>query len=425
MHYSVIIIGGGMAGIKTASDLFKAGETNTLILEARNRLGGRLKSQKSTKDPSVSYDFGASWFHDGLKNPLFEKAKKLANVDYFYDDGKYVYVSEDRKNVPTWEFEQIVADIETFGKLYFEEDHERNDVTVKEMCSLYLRKHEKDLSRSQLKYSQQVVRMWLEMWDGISWEAASAKHTFFWGVDHLGRNAYVKNGYRTVFQNEVNELPYKYQKNNIQLNTQVTRIDYENSGLVKVVTKDGSVLPEYEYGTLGKVIFEFEQCFWPKDVHRFYILASELTSKGAARPWQSPTLIINYSAMSDVPSLVFLTQSPVSQQIEHMKPNEIWDLFEPVIRQIATGPVSKPFNTLKTEWNSDPWARGSYSASRIDTENTDKICEILAGGINNRVRFAGAETIGGSSNGCAHGAFYSGEREARYILQKSKTSSKL
>lgn len=464
MHYSVIIIGGGMAGIKTAGDLYKAGVKNTLVLEARDRLGGRLQSQNSSLNPNVCYDFGALWFHDGLKNPLFEKARKLGNVDYFYDDGKYVYVSEDCKSIPGWEYERIIADIETFGLLFFEKDPQRADITVRELCSLYLEEHRQDLTENQLKYAQQVVRLWLELWDGILWDFASAKHAFLWGVDHLGRNAYVKNGFINVFKNELIELPESYQKGNIRLNTQVTDINYEQKDIVTVSTSNGTTytsdyvvvttplsvlritdktegqylnwtpplpnkfklfLPGSEYASLGKVVLEFKECFWPKDIHRFYILASELSSAGTARPWQNPTIVVNYSAMSNVASLVFLTQSPVSLQIENMTTKEIWDLFKPVVQQIATGPVVEPFNILRTEWNNDPWARGSYSAGRLNTQPTDEICDIMAGGVTDRVRFAGAETMGGSSNGCAHGAFYSGEREARHILQKIKAFPKI
>ncbi|OBA22940.1 FAD/NAD(P)-binding domain-containing protein [Metschnikowia bicuspidata var. bicuspidata NRRL YB-4993] len=420
MHYSVIIIGGGMA----------AGQSNTLILEVKDRLGGRLKSHNSTLKPGVCYDLGALWFHDSLRNPLLEKAKKLGNVEYFYDDGKHIYASEHYRSVPAWEYERVMADIETFGF------------------------HGGELISCQAQVSQQVLRMWLEMWDGILWEVASAKHFFSWGADHLGRNAHDKNGFETVFRNELAELPEAYQKQNIRLNTQVTHINYENNDYVTLTTSEGSVytsdyvvvtaplsvlritdqndrhilnwapslpqrfqnfLPECHYGSLGKVVLEFEKCFWPTDVHRFYILASEMSSLDIVRPWQNPTLIINYFAIAKVPSLVFLTQEPVSTQVERWSGKQIWQLFEPVVKQIATGPISEPFEILKSDWNNDPWTQGSYTAGRINTRLADEGC----------LRFAGAETIGGSSNGCAHGAFLSGEREARFILLQEKVLSKI
>lgn len=464
MSKSVIIIGAGMAGIKTAIDLYNAGELNTIILEARDRVGGRLVSKQSTLNPKVCYDLGALWFHDGLTNPLFKKAKKLGNIDYFFDDGEHRYLSETDKSIPNWVFDKILPEIEAFGQLLYMNDPERPDMTLKDVCLLYLKEHGNELLPDTRKYAIQVVRLWTELWDGISWDQASAKHSFIWGFDHFGRNAYVKNGYRTVFQNELDELPRWYQENNILLEKQVTKIDYSNPDLVSVTVSDGSVYtanyvvvtapasvlrivdpadqyyidwapslplhitsfwPETEYGSLGKVVFEFDHCFWPESVQRFYVLASGVESSGSAKPWQHPTIVVNYRAMSDVPSLVCLTQDPLSKQIERLTKQEIWALFEPVIKQFATGPVQEPFNIINTEWNSDPLLRGSYSAGRLNSRSTDDFCAVLANGVTKRVRFAGAETIAGSSNGCADGAWYSGEREALFILRDLKVKNKL
>lgn len=452
-----------MAGVKTAIDLYQAGVLDTVILEARDRVGGRLVSHRSTLNSNLKYDFGASWFHDALKNPLFEKAQKLGNVNYYFDDRKYVYLCKDSKEIPTWKFERIVGEIADYVSLAYEEDPLKKDVSLREICDEYLAKYGKHLTSDEKKYAKQVVRMWSELWDGISWEDTSAKQANYQS-GHYGRNAFVTNGFATVFQNELRELPKWYQENNIKLNTHVKHIDYSNPKLVKVTTSSGEVYtadylvstipfsllslsdsadkcfvswnpplpprftsmwPDCVFGSLGKVVFEFEQRFWPKDVERFYVLASEDDSSGQARPWQHPTLIVNYYAMTSTPSLVCLTQEPVSRQVENMSQEEIWKLFEPIISQIATSPVRKPFKVHNTPWNKDEYTRGAYSAARVGSIDNSIICKTFTSGLTDRVRFAGAETIDGSSNGCAHGAWYSGAREARHILKHSKASSKL
>lgn len=459
--YSVIIVGAGMSGVKAAGDLYKAGQTNTLILEARNRLGGRLLSQQSMLDPKVYYDFGALWFHDGLENPLFEKAKKRGNVDFFFDDGKFHYVAEDNDDIPVWDFERVVLEISTFGRRFFEKNPHHNDITLRDMCQKYLEAQEKHLTAKEKKYAQQVVRMWMEMWDGILWDQASAKHSFLWGEDHLGRNAYVKSGFYHVYESELHELPRAYRESRIKCDVQVKHIDYLNPQYVTITTSKGetyqakhvivtaptsilritdpadkcrlewtpslperltSLWPETEFGSLGKVVFEFDECFWPEDVQRFYVLASELATAGDARPWQHPALIVNYKAMGSVPSLVILTQNTVSKQVENMSDELVWQLFRPVIEKIATGAVKKPFKVLRTPWNNDVWTRGAYSAGRLGTRPTSEVCDLLAEGVTKRVRFAGAETVSGSANGCVHGAYLSGEREARFILAQQNQS---
>ncbi len=41
-NYKVLILGAGMAGIRAAKTLYDAGITDFLVLEATNRIGGRL-----------------------------------------------------------------------------------------------------------------------------------------------------------------------------------------------------------------------------------------------------------------------------------------------------------------------------------------------------------------------------------------------
>lgn len=43
-HVEIVIIGGGMAGLAAAKQLLNSGRSDFLILEARNRIGGRIIS---------------------------------------------------------------------------------------------------------------------------------------------------------------------------------------------------------------------------------------------------------------------------------------------------------------------------------------------------------------------------------------------
>lgn len=94
-----IIIGAGMAGMKTAIGL-AGGVDDVVVLEARDCVVGRLVSVPSTTNRGVCYDFVALWFHEALVNPLLAKARRLGNVDIFFDDGKHVTVAKDRPDLP-------------------------------------------------------------------------------------------------------------------------------------------------------------------------------------------------------------------------------------------------------------------------------------------------------------------------------------
>ena len=52
-----IIVGAGLSGLTTANILLENGETNFIIIEGRNRIGGRIMTKNTI-------DLGATWFQD-------------------------------------------------------------------------------------------------------------------------------------------------------------------------------------------------------------------------------------------------------------------------------------------------------------------------------------------------------------------------
>lgn len=71
---SVIIIGAGSSGIAAATKLLENGITNITILEAENRIGGRIYSV-SIKDSYV--DLGAEFCHGEIGNVVYQAVKNL------------------------------------------------------------------------------------------------------------------------------------------------------------------------------------------------------------------------------------------------------------------------------------------------------------------------------------------------------------
>ncbi|WP_431281883.1 flavin monoamine oxidase family protein [Humitalea sp. 24SJ18S-53] len=69
----VLVIGAGAAGIAAARALVAAGRS-VLVLEARDRVGGRAWTIDT---PEGAFDAGASWLHSGRTNPLTPLARGL------------------------------------------------------------------------------------------------------------------------------------------------------------------------------------------------------------------------------------------------------------------------------------------------------------------------------------------------------------
>ncbi len=72
--YDAIIIGAGVSGLAAASHLDSQGY-RTLVLEARDRLGGRVHSKAVGEE--MRCDLGASFVHGKYDNPIHALMKKL------------------------------------------------------------------------------------------------------------------------------------------------------------------------------------------------------------------------------------------------------------------------------------------------------------------------------------------------------------
>lgn len=74
-HVKVLILGAGAAGIKAAETLHGKGETDFLVLEGNNYIGGRIQDG-TFEQKKIS--LGSSSINGiGDKNPIWKLAKKL------------------------------------------------------------------------------------------------------------------------------------------------------------------------------------------------------------------------------------------------------------------------------------------------------------------------------------------------------------
>lgn len=86
----VLIVGGGLSGLALADQLHRAGTAFHLV-EARSRLGGRIKV---LRDGTAGFDLGPSWFWPG--QPLMDGLTKRFGLPVFaqYSEGALCYEDE-------------------------------------------------------------------------------------------------------------------------------------------------------------------------------------------------------------------------------------------------------------------------------------------------------------------------------------------
>merc|ERR1712123_411194 len=89
----VIIVGGGLTGLTLARNLTQQGK-KFIILEARNRIGGRIHSVD--KQDGAVVEMGATWFFPHFKN-LFKLLKEIkVELSEQYLKGHTMYESDEK-----------------------------------------------------------------------------------------------------------------------------------------------------------------------------------------------------------------------------------------------------------------------------------------------------------------------------------------
>lgn len=476
IEVEVCVIGGGVSGLKAAHTLLNySGSTysskDLILLEAQDRLGGRIFTDRKSSKLGLSYDLGASWFHDSLSNVVLEESIEDGSFnimkDGYYDDKNVKVFASDNDgplDVNDMKLHRVREDIEKFIELYYFEDLYKKDMSLNEIVELFMEKHSSRLTTEQRKYCRNMLR-YLELWYGITWDKISAKYSF---MEHQGRDLYNKKGFDFV----VNKLSQGIPRDRILLSHPVTSIDRNNkNGSKKVAVRSSNgptvycnyliitvpqsilalsplhtygitwtpplpsnitnAIEKIHFGALGKVIFEFESCWWDNNEDRFEILAdltdNSLLSSSLNLPpesFQFHIQVINYAAVykdsGKGASLCILTQSSLTDYLES-HPQHAWPYFKTMLSKLALNDskVTDPVNIITSNWTNNPYIRGSYCAIETGDDPLDIITQLngeyTCGLTEKNIRFAGEHTILDGS-GCVHGAYTSGEREALWIL---------
>lgn len=444
-HHEVIIIGAGIAGLKASQEL-ALHNIDYLLLEARNRYGGRIW----TKD---GYDMGASWAHDTLSNDLFnlclenklvkdkqeESANGVQKYGLYYDDLKPMMFSAkyDSATFSKNKVEQVVKEVEKFIELKYFEEIGKEDISLAAIIDEYFEQPNAImLNEFQKKYVPQLMRG-LELWHGIGWKEMSSK---FGLVDNVGRNCLFTNGYQLVVEDIMGCLD----ADRVKLNSEVCYIDRSSSPIrIRLANGDEhscdylictcpqsvlqsamiewkpkfparvqTALDNMSWGKLGKIVFEFEAPWWCNlDEDRFMAISDDSDEC----EWGYPVLILNYYKSKQIPSLLCFTQGDLTEKVES-DPGCAWEVMKPVLARLAQlsgGELAAPTRTLVTDWTVDKYSQGSYAACRPGDDPTDLVIQLQQG--LDRVRFAGEHTILDGA-GAVHGAWMSGLREAEWCL---------
>lgn len=414
-----VIIGAGIAGLAAATELNKKSQ-KTIVLEAQNKIGGRIQTDYSL---GIPISLGPQWLHGLEHNPIAKIADQLGLSYQKTDLAKFYFYSQNKNLIPkeiTADFFNEVEYILAEAKRYA--FHQPQDLSL---LSALKNINTHSYSPEWLELFE-LQKYFCTLWAGGSLENLSGR---YWDQEEelSGGNHLLLPGFTPV----VNHLAKNCQ---ILLNTKVAKIIYDKSS-VTIETNQGDFTAEkvlltvplgvlqknviqfepalppqkiiafkkLSMGVLDSVVLKFPKVFWPADCYGLGISGQELDFR----------FFVNLNYFQHAPILTARAAGKHAYDLENYTDQELIAKVMRSLTKIFGASIPEPEDYLITRWGRDPYSFGSYSY--IPVGSTGEECDWLAEPVENKIFFAG-EATHRRHLATIHGAYLSGIREAKHII---------
>jgi monoamine oxidase len=423
----VIVVGAGISGLTAAHKLKKEGVQVT-ILEARDRIGGRVFTSREWGYP---LEFGAEWIHGASHSPLVRLARKLdlklvktdyCNFTMFDYDGTKIPDEVARKQNDRF--------VDMITELNKKADRLKKDVPL----ATLLQAKRKQLGLKGLENRLFDTNLLNEIEIEYAGDVSKMSAKFFdFDQEMTGGDTCVLDGYDKI-------IKYLSTGLDIQLGQTVTKVGINSQRQGYVVTSEGkrlvadAVLVTVPLGVLkkkkiqfspalpsrkrrairnikmgleNKVILEFPTSFSLLDENNkdFFYYVNRRGKNAFCE-------ILNWHKYTTHKTLILFTSGKFAEQMERKTDEQVVNRAMKVVRKIAPD-APNPVRSHVTRWGADKHTFGSYTYMTYGSSPVDFIR--LAQPVRNTVFFAGEHTID-YYFATVHGAYKSGKREASRIL---------
>lgn len=417
----ILVIGAGVSGLAAARELQSSG-FEVIVLEGRDRIGGRIYTNQ---DWGFPIDLGASWIHGQEENPItkltqnFNIKTKITDYDNLkiYSQGKSLSDSEIEAGANR--YESLKDRLKSWG------DNQDRDVSIFQGVRQFL-------DRDKLTAKQREILQWwlaseIEMEMGMDLKDLSL---WEWDEDEAfeGDDLVFPEGYAQIPQQLSAGIQIKLGHSVTEIadtdrGVTVTTNQGKFQGIAAIITlplgvlKSGNVkflppLPDRKQtaiqrltiGVLNKVVLKFSQPFWDQ---------VEIIGNISKTPTDFP-YFINWDEYTDKPALIAITGGSFARRLEGLTDHNLASEVMNGLKRIYGDSIPQPEAILRTKWASDPFSFGSYSNLPVGTTARERT--ILAEPIRDRLFFAG-EATSSEYPATVHGAFLSGIREAKRVIE--------
>lgn len=427
-HFDTIVVGAGVAGLTAARLLARAGR-RVVVLEARDRVGGRISTDRRY---GLTTDMGASWIHGITGSPVAAAAEAFGMPMVEFTVGGYqadsrpiAYYGPDGVRLADAAARAYIADIHTVDRaLVGVVAASAPDASYRDVTEAALDAQGWDAERTQ-RVREYLEHRTEEQYG--AWIEDLAAH----GLDDD-----VIDGDEVVFPDGYDRLPRRLAEGlDIRLIHVVSRVQWSAEGVL-VTTDHGlfaadsaivtvpvgvlqsgdleiePALPEPVAGALGrlrmnafeKVFLRFPTKFWDDGVYAIRQQGDE------GRWWHS---WYDLTALHGTPTLLTFAAGPAAVETRDWTEEEIVDSILAQLRRLYGERVDEPTVVHVTDWQDDPWSYGSYAYMTVGSTTSDH--DDLATPIGGVLHLAG-EATWTDDPATVSAAMLSGHRAAQHVL---------
>ena len=465
----VLIFGAGAAGVTAARILHDSGVTNIKILEAHNKIGGRIRSKTFS---GVQIEVGANWIHEAPRegsgmnaaaegnnvNPIWTLARgefcpvegKLSGI--YTDEAKFM----DEVNDQYQEVANTATEIErTYMGKY------KKALQTAGACSTVIGRTVRTGLNEQ-KWNPDTTLKELVEWSDFDFTYGTTpdkSNLYFTAENHnveFGKHCYIVTDQQSLGFASILKCLAKPFESTISLNKEVDSIDWNNECVCAQVAGQGRMCADYgivtfsigvlqnwlnsnpsrfvgslssekmkaitnsKMGLYLKIFVKFPDAFWETDSHYIYFTNQKrgyypvIQPIGAALPGKPPIMLMTVTG-DEAKRLSALTKDQ-----NHQIKNEILTVLR---ERYGTGnvPDISVDDIEYHDWYKDEFFRGMFSNNPTTLQQNDKINLAEPEG---RLYFSGeANSI--EHGGTIHGAYCSGIDTATKILKEKKMTENI
>lgn len=435
-RFDTIVVGAGVSGLTAARLLAGAGQ-QVVVLEARDRIGGRVWTDCES---GRAIDCGASWIHGINDNPLAEAVRAFGmpavefTVGSYQPDGRPIaYYGPDAARLDDDAAAGFSADIRTADvALAGAVERSRPGTSFAEAIETALdtlgwatnraeRVREFLRHRSEEQYG--VVADLLDA-HGLDDDAVAGDEVVFPdGFDALP--THLAHGLDVRLTHVVQQVRWGADGVTVVTDHGEFHADQAVVTVPVGVLKSGAIvfnppLPTTHADALGglqmnafeKIFLRFPSAFWDQGVYA-------IRQQGPAGLWWHSWY--DLTRLHGVPTLLTFAAGPSVESMRSWTDDQVVASVLDALRGIYGDQVQDPIETLITHWQDDPFSLGSYAYMTVRSSPEDH--DLLATPVGGVLHLAG-EATWTEDPATVTAAFRSGHRAAENVLRREVPISK-